>query len=61
MKEENLKLAQQDIDDALSTIEELERSLKENAVSEDTIKQNFIELSKKMQEIETILKQEGIL
>jgi len=61
MKEQNLKLAQQDIDEALCTIEELEKSLKENSVSEEIIKKNFIELSKKMQEIEDLLKEEGIL
>jgi len=61
MKEQNLKLAQQDIDEALCTIEELEKSLKENSISEDIIKKNFIELSKKMQEIEDLLKEEGIL
>lgn len=61
MKEQNLKLAQQDIDEALCTIEELEKSLKENSISEEVIKQNFIELSKKMQEIEDLLKEEGIL
>ncbi len=61
MKEQNLKLAQQDIDEALCTIEELEKSLKENSISEDVIKKNFIELSKKMQEIEDLLKEEGIL
>jgi chromosome segregation ATPase len=61
MKEQNLKLAQKDIDEALSTIEELEKSIKENAVSEDAIKRNFMELSKKMQEIEDLLKEEGIL
>lgn len=61
MKEQSLKLAQKDIDEALSTIEELEKSIQENSLSEDTIKENFLELSKKMQEIENILKEEGIL
>lgn len=61
MKEQNLKIAQKDIDEALSTIENLEKSLKENSLSEDKIKENFLELSRKMQEIEDILKEEGIL
>ncbi|MEG0774150.1 hypothetical protein [Clostridium sp.] len=61
MKEQNLKLAQKDIDDALLTIEELEKSLKENSISDNIIKENFLELSRKMQEIEDILKEEGIL
>jgi hypothetical protein len=61
MKEQNLKLAQKDIDEALSTIEVLEKSLRENSLSDDLIKENFLELSRKMQEIEDILKEEGIL
>lgn len=61
MKENNLQLAQKDIDEALYTIEKLEKSIKENALSEDFVKKNFLELTKKMQEIENLLKEEGIL
>ncbi|WP_291581370.1 hypothetical protein [Clostridium sp. UBA6640] len=61
MKENNLQLAQKDIDEALYTIEELEKSIKEDALSEDLVKKNFLELTKKMQEIENLLKEEGIL
>ncbi|GAA0121164.1 MAG: hypothetical protein KID00_09805 [Clostridium argentinense] len=61
MKENNLHLAQRDIDEALNTIEKLENSIKENVLSEDFVKKNFLELAKKMQEIENLLKKEGIL
>ncbi|WP_461614073.1 hypothetical protein [Clostridium sp. Marseille-QA1073] len=61
MKENNLQLAQKDIDEALYTIEKLEKSIKEDALSEDFVRKNFLELTKKMQEIENLLKEEGIL
>jgi len=61
MNETNLKQAQKEIDEALSTIEKLEENIKCNSVSDDMIKENFISLSKKVQEIETVLKDEGIL
>ncbi|MEW8995431.1 hypothetical protein [Clostridium sp.] len=61
MNETNLMQAQKEIDEALSTIEKLEENIKFNSVSEDMIKENFISLSKKVQEIESVLKNEGIL
>jgi len=61
MNESNLKQAQKEIDEALSTIEKLEENIKCNSVSDDMIKENFISLSKKVQEIEAVLKDEGIL
>lgn len=61
MKDTNLKHAQQEIEEALSTIEKLEENLKCNSLSDDLIKENFITLSKKVQEIEEVLKSEGIL
>ncbi|HAR87105.1 MULTISPECIES: hypothetical protein [Clostridium] len=61
MNETNLKQAQKEIDEALSTIEKLEENIKFNSVSEDMIKENFISLAKKVQEIESVLKNEGIL
>lgn len=61
MNETNLKQAQKEIDEALSTIERLEENIKSNSVSEDIIKENFISLAKKVQEIESVLKNEGIL
>ncbi|MFR1710354.1 MAG: hypothetical protein ACLSV2_15825 [Clostridium sp.] len=61
MNETNLKQAQKEIDEALSTIEKLEENIKSNSVSDDIIKENFISLAKKVQEIESVLKNEGIL
>lgn len=61
MKEENLKKAQQDIEDALKTVEDLEQGLDSNAMSRDDIKERFISLTDKLQKLEDILKNEGIL
>ncbi len=61
MNETSLKHAQKEIDEALSTIEKLEENIKLNSASDEMIKENFISLAKKVQEIETVLKDEGIL
>jgi archaellum component FlaC len=61
MKEDNLKLAQKGIDDALNTIEALEKNIKDISGSNDMLKESFYILSKKVDEIENILKSEGIL
>jgi len=61
MKETNLKLAQQDIEDALSAIETLEKEIDDECMSKDCLKEKFIFLSTKLQELEQILKDEGIL
>lgn len=61
MREENLKLAQQDIEEALKTVEDLEKSIDTDAISKDDIKEKFVSLSDKLQKLENILKTEGIL
>jgi hypothetical protein len=61
MKEENLKLVQQDIDEALATIEDMEEHLKNEVLTKDDVKEKFIFLSQKLQELESILITEGIL
>lgn len=61
MKEQNIKLAQKGIDDALETIETLETTIKATPLSKDVLKESFYILSKKVDEIEDILKNEGIL
>lgn len=61
MNESNLKLAQQDIEEALKTVEDLEAGLDKNAISKDDIKEKFISLNEKLQKLEDILKNEGIL
>jgi hypothetical protein len=61
MKEDNLKLAQKDIDEAVKAIEELEDGLKKDNLSKDTVKEKFMFLSQKLQELEAVLKTEGII
>lgn len=61
MKENSLKLAQQDVEDALNAIEFLEKGLDDDTVCKDALKEKFMTLSKKVQELETILKDEGII
>ena len=61
MKENNLKLAQKDIDEALITIESMEKTLVKEDVAKDDIKEKFVFLTTKIQELEQILKDEGIL
>lgn len=61
MKEENLKIAQKDIDDALKTVEDMVNFIDEADLSRDILKEKFITLTEKVQELENILKVEGIL
>lgn len=61
MREENLKLVQQDIDEALKTVEALEEGIDKDEISRDDIKEKFLSLNNKLQQLEDILKNEGIL
>lgn len=61
MKEENLKKAQQDIEEALKTVEDLEKGIDNDDMSKDDIKKRFTSLSNRLQKLEDILKNEGIL
>lgn len=61
MKETNLKIAQQDIEDALKTVEDLESFLSTNEVAESVIKEKFLTLNDKVKKLEDILISEGIL
>ncbi len=61
MQEEKLKLLQKDIDEALETIENMEDGLKNEGLSTDVVKEKFLYLSQKLEQLETILKSEGIL
>ena len=61
MKEDNLKLAQKGIDDALDTVDALEKTMKQTPLAKEILKENFDILSRKVDEIEDILKNEGIL
>jgi len=61
MEETNLKIAQQDIEDALKTVEELEKVANDTNLSNDLIREKFVCLNEKMKKLENILKIEGIL
>ena len=61
MKENNIKMAQQDIEDALKTVEDLESFLSTNEVAESVIKEKFLTLNDKVKKLEDILISEGIL
>lgn len=61
MKESNIKLAQQDIDAALETVDDIEKFISSDDLEKDKLKEKFIALSKKVQQLENILKTEGIL
>lgn len=61
MKESNLKAAQQDIEEAITAIEEMEKEIESKDLSKDEIKEKFVFLSDKLQKLESILKDEGIL
>lgn len=61
MDENNLKLAQQDIDEALKAVEVIEQKLESNELSKEDLKSQFVSLTEKVQELEDILKNEGII
>ncbi|MGL5352278.1 MAG: hypothetical protein ACRDA5_03015 [Clostridium sp.] len=61
MKESNLKLAQQDIEEALQTVGDIEKIIDTSEVPKEILKEKFMTLTDKVQELEDILKTEGIL
>ncbi|MDP4091214.1 MAG: hypothetical protein Q8930_18360 [Bacillota bacterium] len=61
MEERNLELAKKEIEEALKLVEDMEFVLNEEKASESMIKEKFNFLSKKVQDLENILKLEGIL
>ena len=61
MKDSNLKLAQKDIDEALKTVEEIESFTNQENLPKEILKEKFITLTQKVEELEDILKIEGIL
>ncbi|MBS6500721.1 MAG: hypothetical protein KH415_03620 [Clostridium sp.] len=61
MKESNLKIAQKDIDDALKTVEDIVSVLDSTDLPKNVLKEKFVTLTEKVQELENILKTEGIL
>ena len=61
MKEANLKLAQEDIEAALEAVEDIEKVINDESVETDVLKEKFVALSEKVQQLENLLKTEGIL
>lgn len=61
MKESNLQLAQKDIDDALKTVEDIENCINDSSDKNELLKEKFMTLSEKVQQLEALLKNEGIL
>ena len=61
MNEDNLKLAQQEVENALKAVENLEQILDSNDLSKEVLNEQFVSLTKKVQDLESILKTEGIL
>ncbi|OBR91749.1 MULTISPECIES: hypothetical protein [Clostridium] len=61
MKENTLNLAQQDIDEALSVIESLEKAIMRDSSQNQVLKDKFHLLYDKVNELENILKSEGII
>ena len=61
MNSKNLQLAQNEIDAALEAVEFMEKALDESSILKDNLKENFLKLTNRVQELEDILKNEGIL
>ncbi|MCQ2968951.1 MAG: hypothetical protein MJ191_02305 [Clostridium sp.] len=61
MKEANLKLAQEDIEAALETVADIEKFINDESLEKNVLKEKFVALSEKVQQLENLLKIEGIL
>ncbi|AGF53896.1 MULTISPECIES: hypothetical protein [Clostridium] len=61
MDNSNLKIAQQDVEEALKAVEEMEKYIHTDSPSKEQLKEKFICLSNRVQNLETILMNEGIL
>ncbi|HCW04475.1 MAG TPA: hypothetical protein DGK91_08080 [Clostridium sp.] len=61
MDQNNLDMARQDIDEALKLIEDMEAALTAEESPKEIIKEKFSFLSKKVQELEDLLRSEGII
>lgn len=61
MNDLNLKMAQQDVEEALKTVEDMEKFISANAPSSEQLKEKFISLTDRVQKLEDLLKSEGIL
>ena len=62
MNDSNLKLAQNDIDEALKAVEEMEACITiDSDSSKQELKEKFVQLTNKVQRLEDLLKSEGII
>ena len=61
MDDLKLKIAQQDVEEALKAVEDMEKFINDNEPSREQLKEKFICLSSRVQNLENILKNEGIL
>ena len=61
MKDSKLKIAQQDVEEALHAVEEMENYIAQNEPAKDQLREKFICLTNKVKKLEDILKSEGIL
>lgn len=61
MNKKNIELATQEIDEALNTVTHMENHLGSHNLSSAEIKKQFLFLSEKVKELESILTEEGIL
>jgi len=61
MNDLNLKIAQQDVEEALKTVEDMEKYINDAEFSNEKLKEKFICLSDRFQKLENILKSEGII
>ncbi|MFA6941517.1 MAG: hypothetical protein WCQ54_11175 [Clostridiaceae bacterium] len=60
MENSNLEQAKSDIEEALSAIDSIMEELNRNS-EKSVIKERFLELTEKLDHIEKVLKEEGIL
>jgi len=61
MNDSNLRIAQLDVEEALKTVEDIEKFINEAEFSKEILKEKFICLSDRVQSLENILKSEGII
>lgn len=61
MEANNLEMAKQEIEEALKLVEDMEQVLNSSEESKDIIREKFSFLSQKVEDLENILKAEGIL
>lgn len=61
MNDLNLKMAQQDVEEALKTVEDMEKFINHTEPSKEQLKEKFISLTDRVQKLEDLLKSEGIL